>query len=379
MMIRRQMDIFRLVILLLILVLCTPITSGYTTTASTSSRHPITKNNAASPGAAAPTVRNPHSKRKIQVGGPTYRGFLQEGRWVQHDGTFLPLDLVALRDHQDGRDFTKTTTSSSSSLKEKNKATTNIKVDEKETLTSSQNDWHCILPSAVVGSPNDGTQHRRPLTPEEATMLGQELLFVYKPSGLNCVPSRNESDGSLSSEVAAAFGPGAKPCHRLDRDTSGIVVFGLTAEAHRNISKQFEARTTTKTYLALIAGHPRATGDDTGIIDLPIGKQKTAEGYNRWAIGGEKQREAVTEWQVNKRYTTVEGATFSRMALFPKTGRGHQLRLHMLSMGCPILGDTLHATDTGVAACAPRLCLHAWKLQVDWKGLRLEAVSVARF
>jgi tRNA pseudouridine32 synthase/23S rRNA pseudouridine746 synthase len=208
----------------------------------------------------------------------------------------------------------------------------------------------------------------------EAALLKQQLLFANKPSGFHCVPSRDLSD-SLSSQVASLY-PGAKPCHRLDRDTSGIVIFGLTADAHREISKQFEARTTSKTYMALIAGHPN---NDHGTINMPIGKQKTKEGFHRWAIGGEKPRESITKWRVDAIFTDADtGAKFSRVELKPLTGRGHQLRLHMKAMGCPILGDTIHG-EGGVATCAPRLCLHAQKLQVDWNGLRLEAESVTPF
>ena len=125
-------------------------------------------------------------------------------------------------------------------------------------------------------------------------------MFVNKPSGLNCVPARDPSIDSLSYQISSIYGENVKPCHRLDRDTSGIVVFGLAPESHRYVSKQFEARAATKTYVALIAGHPE---QDHGVIDLPIGKMKTEEGFNRWTIGGEKPRRAVTEWNVDERFS----------------------------------------------------------------------------
>jgi tRNA pseudouridine32 synthase/23S rRNA pseudouridine746 synthase len=257
-------------------------------------------------------------------------------------------------------------------------------------------EWHCITPLRLViesssqeKSSATGTSSTSmlPLDQDEANLLRQQLLFVNKPSGLHCVPPQDLSLDSLSSLVSssllqqdshdhddAATKAKAKPCHRLERDTSGLVIFGLTGDAHRDVSKQFEARTTTKTYMALIAGNPCT---DKGVIDLPIGKLKTTEGFNRWVIGGEKARDAVTKWRVVQNFTDADtGAKFSRVELEPKTGRGHQLRLHMKAIGHPILGDTLHG-EGGVASCSPRLCLHALKVQVDWNGQRLQAESVA--
>jgi tRNA pseudouridine32 synthase/23S rRNA pseudouridine746 synthase len=314
-----------------------------------------------------PTVQNPVSKRQIQLGGPKFRDFIKQGLWVQHEGTLQQLDLKALSDYQqiEGMDSAIETGDKAANKEESNRE-------------SNTDEWYGITPSVVVAQ-KDGT---RKLTETEAALLKQQLLFVHKPSGFHCVPSRDLSEPSLSVQVAEMY-PGAKPCHRLDRDTSGIVIFGLTADTHRDISMQFEARTTSKTYMALIAGHPDTTNDNDqqygGTINMPIGKQKTEEGFNRWAIGGEKQREAVTNWRSDSMFTdAVTGAKFSRVILTPLTGRGHQLRLHMKAIGCPILGDTIHG-EGEVATCAPRLCLHAQKVQVDWNGLRLEAECVTPF
>jgi tRNA pseudouridine32 synthase/23S rRNA pseudouridine746 synthase len=315
-----------------------------------------------------PTVQNPVSKRQIHVGGPTFRDFTKQGLWVQHEGTLQQLDLKALSDYQQ--------IEGSPSDLGKAANNDNQAALEESSRESNTDEWHGITPLVVA---QNGT---RKLTENEAVLLKQQLLFVHKPSGFHCVPSRDLSEPSLSVQVAEIY-PGAKPCHRLDRDTSGIVIFGLTAEAHRDISMQFEARTTSKTYMALIAGHPDTTNNVDhhayGTINMPIGKQKTEEGFNRWAIGGEKPREAVTKWRVDAIFTdAVTGATFSRVELTPLTGRGHQLRLHMKAIGCPILGDTIHG-EGAVGTCAPRMCLHAQKVQVDWNGLRLDAESVTPF
>lgn len=297
------------------------------------------------------TVLNPLSKRKIQVGGPKYNEFMKQGGWIQYHGTLKQLNFDALCDYQQQR-----SPQSDDNLE--------AKIDE-----SLAEDWYCILPSIV-------SQDERVLLDEDTALhVRNNLLFVNKPSGLNCVPARDPNIDSLSFQVSSLYGENVKPCHRLDRDTSGIVVFGLSPESHRHVSKQFEARTTTKTYVALIAGHP---DQDHGVIDLPIGKMKTEEGFNRWAIGGEKPRRAVTEWNVVERFTNC-GARWSRVNLSPKTGRGHQLRLHMKAMGHPILGDNIHG-EGGVISCSPRLCLHAHKLQLNWThGERIEAESVAPF
>jgi tRNA pseudouridine32 synthase/23S rRNA pseudouridine746 synthase len=296
---------------------------------------------------------------------------LKQGKFVQHEGTLKRLDLEALRDYQQG---------SMDDMDANHKTTpTCYRVetsDPLETTTSLEDEWYSITPLRFVSS--SGMDDTSPLDPTEVKLLRQQLLFVNKPSGLHCVPPRDLSFDCLSSQVSASssHAQNAKPCHRLDRDTSGLVIFGMNADAHRIISQQFEARTTTKTYIALIAGIPKT---DEGMVELPIGKFQTEEGYNRWVIGGDKPRDAVTTWRVDATFTdAMTGATFSRVELQPKTGRGHQLRLHMKAIGHPILGDALHG-EGGVAFCSPRLCLHALKVQVDWNGQRLQAESVAPF
>lgn len=300
-----------------------------------------------------PTVTNPITKRQIRVGGPTYIDFMEQGGWILHEGTLQRLDLAALRDYQ----------------YQHGKQPIQLDTDERETSTGTDEivlqDWYEITPTVAS---DDNVCHD-----DVDDSLGKQLLFVSKPSGMNCVPARDPSVDSLATQVSSLY-KHAKACHRLDRDTSGIVVFGLSPEAHREVSKQFEARTTTKTYVALISGHPK---ESSGIIDLPIGKVKTDQGYNRWTIGGEKAREAVTEWRCDQTFE-IDGAKFSRVQLTPKSGRGHQLRLHMKAIGHSILGDSLHG-EGGVATCSPRLCLHAQTLQLDLYGKRIQADSVSPF
>lgn len=192
-----------------------------------------------------------------------------------------------------------------------------------------------------------------------------ELLFVDKPSGLLSVPGKGEHLADcLIARVQAIF-PEALLVHRLDRDTSGVMVFALTPHAQRHLGLQFEKRQTKKTYLARVFGRVE---EREGTVDLPL----IVDWPNRpkQHVDFENGKPAVTDWKV-LRYE--ENAT--RMRLFPQTGRSHQLRVHMLELGHPILGDPFYAT--GAALDAPRLMLHAESLRLrhpdGGKGITIKA------
>lgn len=175
-----------------------------------------------------------------------------------------------------------------------------------------------------------------------------DLLVLAKPSGLLCVPGKPaEHADCLETRAREAF-PGAMTVHRLDKDTSGVIVMGLNRKAHANLSLQFEKRETEKSYIARVWGQVAA---DTGRIDLPIACDWPNRPKQR--VDHETGRPARTDWEVVDR---EEKAT--RLRLRPATGRSHQLRVHMLSLGHPILGDTFYAHDEAFAA-AERLQLHA--------------------
>ena len=148
-----------------------------------------------------PTVKNPISKRKIHVGGPKFNDFIKQGMWVQHQGTLQKLDLRALSDYQQGI-LAETTRTIQATLEQTNQE-------------FNTEDWHCITPTLAQQS----TTLTSPLGENELSVLKRQLLFVNKPSGFHCVPSRDLSD-SLSTQIASIY-PAARPCHRLDRDTSG--------------------------------------------------------------------------------------------------------------------------------------------------------------
>ncbi|NNE52133.1 MAG: RluA family pseudouridine synthase [Sulfitobacter sp.] len=178
-----------------------------------------------------------------------------------------------------------------------------------------------------------------------------EVLLVDKPAGLLSVPGKGpELADCLLSRVQVAF-PDALLVHRLDRDTSGVMIFALTPHAQRHLGLQFEKRMTRKTYVARIWGVPEAK---EGTIDLPL----IVDWPNRprQMVCHETGKPAQTDWKVIK----DEGET-ARVRLMPRTGRSHQLRVHMLSLGHPILGDPFYAE--GPARDFPRLMLHSEELR----------------
>lgn len=179
-----------------------------------------------------------------------------------------------------------------------------------------------------------------------------ELLVVDKQEGLLCVPGKGEHLADcLLSRLQAVF-PETLLVHRLDRDTSGLMVFAKTPHAQRHVGLQFEKRMVKKAYVARVWGVPE---EKSGIIDLPL----VVDWPNRprQKVCHETGRSAVTEWTRLQN----DGVT-ARLRLFPRTGRSHQLRVHCRELGHPILGDPFYAT--GPARDYPRLMLHAEELRL---------------
>lgn len=178
------------------------------------------------------------------------------------------------------------------------------------------------------------------------------ILVLDKPSGLLSVPGKPEAHSDSLQERARKFYRGAMTIHRLDKDTSGVIVMGMTRKAHAHISMQFEKRETIKTYIARVWG---CVEGDKGEIDLPI----NSDWNNRpkQMIDHENGRPAQTHWEVIGREENT-----TRLRLTPSTGRSHQLRVHMLSLGHPILGDAFYGHTESQRATA-RLQLHAKTLR----------------
>lgn len=175
-----------------------------------------------------------------------------------------------------------------------------------------------------------------------------DILVLAKPSGLLCVPGKPaEHADCLEARAQDAF-PGAMTVHRLDKDTSGVIVMGLNRKAHAHLSLQFETRKTEKSYIARVWG---SVEDESGHVDLPIACDWPNRPRQR--VDHENGRSAQTDWEVIARERNA-----TRLRLLPATGRSHQLRVHMLSLSHPILGDNFYAHDEAFAA-ADRLQLHA--------------------
>lgn len=178
-----------------------------------------------------------------------------------------------------------------------------------------------------------------------------ELLVVDKPAGLLSVPGKGEHLADcLLSRVQVAF-PMALLIHRLDRDTSGVMIFAQTAAAQRHLGLQFEKRQTKKTYVARVHGE---VAEKQGVVDLPL----IVDWPNRplQMVDHENGKEAITEWRRLR-----HDAGTSRMRLMPRTGRSHQLRVHMRELGHPILGDPFYSDR---AEDWPRMMLHAEELRL---------------
>ncbi|KAF0676552.1 RluA family pseudouridine synthase [Profundibacterium mesophilum] len=191
-----------------------------------------------------------------------------------------------------------------------------------------------------------------PSDPLDIVHLDHEILIVSKPAGLLSVPGKGPE---LADCLIARLGkrhPGVLLVHRLDRDTSGIMVFARTPHAQRHLGLQFEKRYTKKAYVARVWGQ---MDEKTGTVDAPIGVDWPNR--PRQMIDPENGRAARTDWRVMR----IEDNE-TRVRLHPFSGRTHQLRVHMLSLGHPILGDSLYAR--GAARNAPRLMLHAESLRL---------------
>jgi tRNA pseudouridine32 synthase/23S rRNA pseudouridine746 synthase len=182
------------------------------------------------------------------------------------------------------------------------------------------------------------------------------LVVCDKDSGLLSVPGIGPEKADCLVARLQADHPGARIVHRLDRDTSGAIVLARDAATHRTLSMAFEARGVEKEYEALVAGH---VAHDRGEVDLPL--RKEALGSARQIVHPTEGKPSLTVFEVLERGADADGFAWTRVRLLPRTGRSHQLRVHMLAIGHPILGDELYA-DGAARAARARLCLHAARL-----------------
>ncbi|MDB5188649.1 MAG: hypothetical protein JWM92_247 [Candidatus Nomurabacteria bacterium] len=160
--------------------------------------------------------------------------------------------------------------------------------------------------------------------------------------------------------------------HRLDEETSGALIIAKNAAAFENLKAQFQDRVVQKEYHAFVWGHFKEL---SGIVDMPIGR--STGDFRRWQAGrgtrGEL-RDAVTKWQAIEQFVDENNEQFSFMHLFPKTGRTHQLRVHLKYLQRPIVADSLYAASKPPALGFNRLALHA--RQITFLSLTGEAINV---
>ena len=220
------------------------------------------------------------------------------------------------------------------------------------------------------------------------------LLVVHKPADLVCHPTKGDEFSSLISRARIYLrqhGAGATPhlIHRLDRETSGVVVFAKNPGAARELGKIWETRAVQKEYLAIVHGH---VAQEHGIIDAPLGRDETSRVAIKNCVraGGAA---AQTEFFVEKKFTRQIGEANSPFTLLranPLTGRKHQIRIHLAHFGHPIVGDKLYGgnPDCYLALVEGRLteeqraslmlschALHARRIQFVWRGKDCEFIS----
>jgi 23S rRNA pseudouridine1911/1915/1917 synthase len=202
--------------------------------------------------------------------------------------------------------------------------------------------------------------------PLEIVFENPDLIIVNKPAGMVVHPSPGHDSGTL---VHAALGhspdimsiggeerPGI--VHRLDKETSGLIVIAKNEQSHRWLQEQFKSRKVEKIYLALVDGKPPTP---TGRIEAPIGRNTTHRQLMA-VVPLEKGREAVSE------YRTLESfPAHTLVEVHPLTGRTHQIRVHMAFLGCPVAGDTVYGKRKPTVNLE-RHFLHAYKLKITLPG-----------
>jgi tRNA pseudouridine32 synthase/23S rRNA pseudouridine746 synthase len=205
---------------------------------------------------------------------------------------------------------------------------------------------HSRLTPAISGPAGVSVLHR-----------DDRILVLDKPSGLLSVPGLGPANAdSLAGRAEEAY-PGARTVHRLDRDTSGVIVMAFDADAHRELGRQFERRQVAKGYVAVVAG---PVTEDAGEIILPI--RTDIENRPHQIVDPVHGKPALTRYRVLSR-----GARTSRLDLRPLTGRSHQLRVHLKEIGHAVLGDDLYAPPDA-RAMSDRLMLHAEWLRFRHPG-----------
>lgn len=220
-----------------------------------------------------------------------------------------------------------------------------------------------------------------------------DLLVINKPAGLVCHPSKAGPMSSLIGRLRLYLGDGARPhlVNRLDRETSGITLAAKSDDAARELRRLWEGREVEKEYLAVVHGD---VGVDHGIIEAPLGRDEASRVAIKDCVradGLPSRTEYVRERSFLRHIqgSEMEARAFSLLRILPRTGRKHQIRIHLASLGHPIVGDKIYGGDEDLylslvegrlnedqkrTLILPCHALHARALRFHWRGRPLEFV-----
>jgi 23S rRNA pseudouridine1911/1915/1917 synthase len=234
----------------------------------------------------------------------------------------------------------------------------------------------------------------RTLPPKKSTLVAEPIalkviyedddcIVINKAPGIVVHPAAGRTTGTLVNAILyhcpdlQGIGGESRPgiVHRLDKDTSGVMIIAKRMPAFQQLARQFKERRVRKEYLAVVVGKPR---DEHGIIDRPIGRHRSDRKRMSSLHALARKREAVTEWQVEKSFRRInEAGEFSWLSLLrlkPLTGRTHQIRVHLADLGYPLVGDRLYGRRRPRVAVKnarlssvdlfPRQALHAERLSL---------------
>ena len=215
----------------------------------------------------------------------------------------------------------------------------------------------------------DAGEEAAPVVPDPAVQVtvvheDADVVVVDKPAGLVVHPGAGHRTGTLVHGLLARYpemagvGEPDRPgiVHRLDRDTSGLLVVARTEAARRRLVRALAERRVTREYLALVHGGPEA---DAGLVDAPVGRSSREPTRMAVTVRG---REARTRYEVQRRWPELD---LSLLRCRLETGRTHQIRVHLAAIGHPVAGDATYASGRRPALPVPRMFLHATRLAFD--------------